>query len=232
MQSSVLTREAAPLSGGTCGTYGAPTTISGSPAQTGSADTCYRYTLTGTDRVGNTSALTVVVRVDAPGAITTPGYNAQPGQINSGDQIVVTFDEAINLNTLCAGWTGSSLYGNNNGGIQLHLSNNAVNGNDAITLVPESGNPCFGANFGTFDLGSPDYTTTNQVYDGNGNGSVNQTRIEWNAANNQLIISVGAGLTTSYVASSVITWYPPPGLATVGGTPITTPIVSPNATQF
>src|SRR5437588_10917555 len=53
LASSSLTRAAATLSGNSCGTYGAPTPISGNPAQSLS-NGCYLYTLTGTDNVGNT----------------------------------------------------------------------------------------------------------------------------------------------------------------------------------
>src|SRR4029453_4540900 len=47
-----------------------PTTLVGTPAQSGLATGCYRYVLTGTDNVGNTSTLTPGVKVDttAPAA--------------------------------------------------------------------------------------------------------------------------------------------------------------------
>jgi hypothetical protein len=60
--SSVLTLATAAYSGGTCGTFGSESVIAGSPLQTGVAGTCYRYTLTGTDRVGNTSILLTTVQ--------------------------------------------------------------------------------------------------------------------------------------------------------------------------
>ncbi len=68
--SSALTRATATLSNGVCGTFGTPTTITGNPTQTNQAAGCYRYSLTGTDRVGNTSVLTTTVEVDrtAPSA--------------------------------------------------------------------------------------------------------------------------------------------------------------------
>ena len=68
--SSTLTRATATLSSGSCGTFGTATTITGNPNQTGLAAGCYRYTLTGLDRVGNTSVLSTTVEVDktAPSA--------------------------------------------------------------------------------------------------------------------------------------------------------------------
>jgi hypothetical protein len=56
---STLTREY----GTTCASFGAPTTIVGSPAQSGLAAGCYRYTLTGVDRVGNQMSVSTTVTV-------------------------------------------------------------------------------------------------------------------------------------------------------------------------
>ena len=66
----MLTREQGTLNADACSAYGAPTTLVGTPAQSGLATGCYRYVLTGTDNVGNTSTVTTVVKVDtsAPAA--------------------------------------------------------------------------------------------------------------------------------------------------------------------
>ena len=61
---SILTREDGTLAGDACSSYGAPATIVGTPAQSGLATGCYRYVLTGTDNVGNSSTITTVVKVD------------------------------------------------------------------------------------------------------------------------------------------------------------------------
>ena len=63
--SSVLTVDTATLSANSCGSYtGSPSTISGTADQTGlSNSTCYRFVLTGTDNVGNTSSVSTVVKV-------------------------------------------------------------------------------------------------------------------------------------------------------------------------
>ena len=67
---STLTREQGTLNADACSAYGAPTTLVGTPAQAGLATGCYRYVLTGTDNVGNTTTITTVVKVDttAPAA--------------------------------------------------------------------------------------------------------------------------------------------------------------------
>ncbi|MFZ0324397.1 MAG: hypothetical protein WAN48_09735 [Actinomycetes bacterium] len=77
---STLTRQAATFTAGACGTYGASTTLTGTPLQTGLTTACYRYTLTGTDRAGNAISVSTIVRYDvtAPtgGALTVNGVAA------------------------------------------------------------------------------------------------------------------------------------------------------------
>jgi hypothetical protein len=70
LASSVLTRAAGKLTANACSGYGTPTTITGNPSQSGLAEGCYLYTLTGTDRVGNVASLATTVKVDktAPAA--------------------------------------------------------------------------------------------------------------------------------------------------------------------
>ena len=64
VNTSILTRESGTLNADACSAYGAPTTLVGTPAQSGLATGCYRYVLTGTDNVGNATTITTVVKVD------------------------------------------------------------------------------------------------------------------------------------------------------------------------
>lgn len=79
-----LTRESAALADGTCAAFGGASTVDlDAPVeQTGLPDGCYRYTLTATDRVGNSAAISTTVRVDttAPigGALRANGVDAVP----------------------------------------------------------------------------------------------------------------------------------------------------------
>jgi PKD repeat protein len=70
LRSSTLTLESASLSGSACGAYGAPSTITGAPAQSEPTG-CYRYTLAGIDNVGNRASVSTTVTVDTT-APTTP----------------------------------------------------------------------------------------------------------------------------------------------------------------
>ena len=64
LTSSILVRDQAPLTGNVCGTFASPVTLTGAPAQTGLTTGCWRYTLTGTDNVGNAVSVTTTVKVD------------------------------------------------------------------------------------------------------------------------------------------------------------------------
>jgi hypothetical protein len=65
LASSTLVRtSAAYTSPNVCGAFGTPTMIVGNPNQTSLATGCYRYTLTGTDNVGNTVSIQTTVKVD------------------------------------------------------------------------------------------------------------------------------------------------------------------------
>ncbi|HVM16160.1 MAG TPA: chitobiase/beta-hexosaminidase C-terminal domain-containing protein, partial [Gaiellaceae bacterium] len=80
LASSVLVREYAAMTDGACGTFGSATIVSGSPTQTGLDTGCYRYTLTGTDNVGNTASVATTVMVDeavpVSAASALPAYHA------------------------------------------------------------------------------------------------------------------------------------------------------------
>jgi hypothetical protein len=87
--SSVLTRETAPYTANSCGAFGSPITVTGAPAQTGLTTGCYRYTLTGTDLVGNTSAISTVVRYDASGPTQAVNLTSPSGAFLAGASLYV-----------------------------------------------------------------------------------------------------------------------------------------------
>ncbi len=69
LRSSTLTLAKASLASNVCGTFGAATTIVGSPAQS-EPNGCYRYTLTGVDNVGNSTSVSTTVLVDTSAPAT------------------------------------------------------------------------------------------------------------------------------------------------------------------
>ncbi|MCA1683739.1 MAG: hypothetical protein LC708_01225, partial [Actinobacteria bacterium] len=77
----------------TCGSFGSPSTIAGNPAESGLTTGCYKYTLTGTDNVGNTSSISTTVKVDtsAPGAPTLSFSSVTGGAYYPGSGTRVYF---------------------------------------------------------------------------------------------------------------------------------------------
>ena len=77
LASSTLVRTTASFSTpDTCGTFGSPITLVGNPSESGLATGCYKYTLTGTDNVGNTVSISTIVKVDTDNptvSLTDPG---------------------------------------------------------------------------------------------------------------------------------------------------------------
>ena len=75
--SSTLTRQQGVLSGGACTSFGATSTLTGSPGEVSAATGCYRYVLTGINATGLSAEVSTTVRVDriAPtgGAVTVNG---------------------------------------------------------------------------------------------------------------------------------------------------------------
>ena len=90
LATSVLTRESATLTAGTCGTFGSSAIITGTPSQTGlTTATCYRYTLTGTDRVGNASAVSTIVKYDTTAPTQAITLSAATGASITGTNLYV-----------------------------------------------------------------------------------------------------------------------------------------------
>ncbi|MDQ2969172.1 MAG: chitobiase/beta-hexosaminidase C-terminal domain-containing protein, partial [Actinomycetota bacterium] len=94
LASSTLVRTSAGYSSAdVCGAFASPTTIVGSPNQSGLTTGCYRYTLTGTDNVGNTVSIQTTVKVDtsAPSNPTLSISNSTGGTYYPGAGTQVFF---------------------------------------------------------------------------------------------------------------------------------------------
>ncbi len=93
LANSTLTIQSATLTANSCGSFGAPATISGTTAQTVASGNCYLLTLTGTDNVGNATSITTTVKVDttAPSAPTTFGFSAFTNAYYPGAGSIVYF---------------------------------------------------------------------------------------------------------------------------------------------
>ena len=112
LASSTLVRTTATFSStDTCGAFGSPSTITGNPSQSGLSTGCYKYTLTGTDNVGNAVSIATIVKVDtsapsnpslsisnATGGTHYPGAGTQiffkPSAANGGFDLTASSSDA------------------------------------------------------------------------------------------------------------------------------------------
>jgi PKD repeat protein len=89
VSSSTLTRASGTLSGNTCSNFGVPTSLTGSPSQSGLTEGCYLFVLSGVDRVGNTASISSTVKVDRTAPTSTTNV---PAATNGA--VAVTFSGA------------------------------------------------------------------------------------------------------------------------------------------
>ena len=212
MTSSTLVRTQATLTNGVCGAFGSAATITGAPAQTGTARTCYRYVLTGTNAVGLTASVTTTVVVGPyVSAFAVVNGGGIAGRATQGDQMVVTFSDPITPSTLCSSWSGSGdqvLNADN----QVTVRVNDVAGGDTLTVTATG---CT-FNVGSVALGSTAYTTANATFGGAGAA---RSTVTWTAATRTLTVTLGATASTSLgtVASSTAVYTPSTAVVSTGG---------------
>jgi hypothetical protein len=122
---STLTMETGTLAHNGCSAWGAPATIAGTTAQSVSNGHCYRFTLTGSDHVGNTASISTVVMVDTTAPTTTgvifsglsagntydDGHGTLWYRPSTGGAFVATLTGAADPETDVAGYTFSPLAG-------------------------------------------------------------------------------------------------------------------------
>jgi hypothetical protein len=151
--SSALTVASATLSNGVCGTFGSPTPVSDGTFN-GSDATCYRFTLTGTDNVGNVATTSSDVKIDT----TAP---SQP---------TVTFGNLSSGNTYDGG-AGTLYYRPSAGGTFRvdAASTDAESGVQSYTFSPLAGFASTSQSGGTLDV------TFNGASTGNGAFTVHAT---------------------------------------------------------
>jgi hypothetical protein len=227
LTSSTLVRTTASITNGVCGTFGGSTTITGAPSQTGTARTCYRYVLTGTNAFGLTTSLTTTVIVGpfvtGVQLLNGPGI---AGRATQGDTVVITFSDTMNPNTFCSAWSTSgnqSIAGDN----QVVVAVNQVGGGDTLTVVSTA---CT-FNLGTIALGSTGYTSATALFGGSG---ANRSTIAWNAAARTLTITLGATGSGALgtVTSSVATYTPSTAIQNSAGLSMGGSFATANVQQF
>jgi hypothetical protein len=161
--SSVLTLESATLAGGACGSFGSATTITGTDlsAIPFASGNCYRFTLAGSDRVGNVTTLVTTLMVDT----TAP---SRPSVAFSGLSTGNTFDDG----------SGTLYYRPSAGGTFMVSASGATDAESAV----KSGNAGYGFSpftgfAGASQAGSSVDVTFNGSSTGSGAHTVHATNI-------------------------------------------------------
>ena len=113
---------------------------------------------------------------------------------SQNDRFDVTFSEPLAVASLCSSWTGNTSNQNltSNNQVTLRIKDNAApNGNDQLEVHSIVSPACSTAtNFGTLDLGSPDYVSTDQ--DSVGTGSGGRVELNWVFSSRELRFKLGA----------------------------------------
>ena len=217
----------------TCSDFGVfsnigPTGVASPYADTSvSANTCYEYTYTVSDNVGNSVTYTsgpIAVDTTAPtvSSLTLTNGSGTAGMIDKGDTITVVFSEQMSASSFCSTWTtGDTNDQSLTGNADVTLTDGGAS-NDTLTV--SSGTCTF--NFGSINLGSTAYITGGNATFSGGNSGIN-----WTASTHTLVIVLGAQSgsgTTGTVASSTAVYTPSSSITDSAGNAVTGTAVTDN----
>ena len=158
-----------------------------------------------------------------PASLTINHQNNAP---SSGDTVRVMFSEQLSEASMCSTWGLDNNRDQNLSGVTVRIVNGSFPTNDSLIVSSVSG-ACAGTfHFGSIDLGSPNYVTTDVNF--------TTSSIQWNH-NGQLTVTLGgapSGITP--VASSVTAIYTPDQLMTdpAGNTPMGTASDTPDSEHY
>jgi hypothetical protein len=151
------------------------------------------FTVTATDVAGNAGGFTGSVTVDntVPTAFNIQTTNAGiAGRAEIGDTIAYTFDEAIDPNSILAGWTGTSTL------VTLRL--NQAAGSDTVTIFNSTNTAQLP--FGINRLGRTDYVTVNRRFTG--------STMVMSGSTITITLGIESGATTTAAATGSMVWTP------------------------
>ena len=170
----------------------------------------YTFTVVALNSAGSSpeSAPSGSLTPEAPSSLTDVDGNGVPGQIETGDKIVVVYNTPPSPSAFCSAWSSGSYP--TLSGTAVTVVGQPTLGNNAIASVNDTADCSGGFHFGSINLGQTGYFST--VVDFSG------STISWNGINT-LTITLGTpnyGGATTVSTPSVAVYTPDPALGISG----------------
>jgi len=172
---------------------------------------------------GDVAQAAITVLGPRPVSLSIANVSGVAGSPDLGDTVTVKFSERLAVASMCSTWSGDA---NNqaitsNNVVTVSIANNTASGNDLLTVATSP--DCVGGfRFGSIDLGSGGFVTTNMTFGGSGG---NASKIAWNATTFELTVTLGKGPANtppgSVVTSVTATYSSPSGLLSSDGGAVT-----------
>jgi hypothetical protein len=166
------------------------------------------YTLTATGGgFSTTSTAFNVYGPLLPTALTITNGTGTAGKADTGDVITITWNQPIQLSSVCSAWTSPTA---SIGGVTVTMARG--NGNSTNDLSVTLGTGCSGGvSVGTLTTATSAYETGNTAH------AFTNSTLSWNAATNQLIITLGSGTAApNIVGNSTYVYNPDTAIARAG----------------
>ncbi len=156
-------------------------------------------------------------------SVTLTNGGSTAGKVEQNDKIVITFSGQLNDSSLCSGWSGT---GSQSSTGVVTLTNGGLFTNDSITATAACGT----FNFGSLDLGSTSYASSNVTFGASGTAS----SITWNGTNTLTItLGTASGSGAATVSSSQPKYTASGSVTDPFGDPISnSPFTLPSGKQF
>ena len=190
------------------------------------------YSARATDAAGNTGPAGTAASTKDVTAPTVTGVQLNnggnnPGKVEQGDSVTLSFSEALNPSMICGAWTNSTATqthsGNNSNQVVVRIS--------AENLLTVTAPGCSTLRIGTVALGAI-YTSTVLTFAGNGG---NGSSLQWNYSAKTLTITLGAGPTppsTAPLTTAPATYTPASGLVDTAGNSLTPSPITGTPSRF
>jgi hypothetical protein len=184
------------------------------------------HTLYAIGNNGDIASATFTVNASFPTPTSLAAQNGgTAGVLDRGDQILVTYSEAMDASSFCSTWSGTgnqTITADNVVTVSV-VNNGAPGGNDLLT-VSTSAAACGGAfHFGSVNLGSPNYVSSNSTFRGTGGSASTISYTAGTTRRMTIVLGARASGTSSGTVSGTITYghTPDPAILGANGRPIT-----------